>query len=117
PSNVIIDRFIPQMHVLPKASAVISHGGSGTVLAALSLGLPQLCLPFFADQPLNARAVADAGAGLVLDLSSTNAVMITEALARLLTDQSFRQSAQQIAKEIREMPAPAEVASALTRLG
>jgi UDP:flavonoid glycosyltransferase YjiC (YdhE family) len=116
PSNVTIDSFVPQMAVLPHASAVVSHGGSGTVLAALGLGLPQICLPYFADQPINARAVAEAGAGLCLDLQADDELVIVEALAQLLTEDRFRQQAERIAEEISGMPGPEEVASFILQL-
>lgn len=57
PENVTIMRYVPQTAVLPHAAAAVSHAGSGTVLAALAAGVPQLCLPHFADQPLNASAL------------------------------------------------------------
>lgn len=117
PANVVIERFVPHMAILPQAAAVVSHGGSGTVLAALSLGLPQLCLPYFADQPLNARALADAGAGLALDLESLNSSMLAAALWRLLTERSFKENACRIAGEISAMPDPDEVAGCMVELG
>jgi UDP:flavonoid glycosyltransferase YjiC (YdhE family) len=57
PANVRIERYVPQTRVLPEAAVVVSHSGSGTVVATLDHGLPQLCLPQGADQFLNARAV------------------------------------------------------------
>ena len=50
PGNVHVSRVIPQSLLLPRCSAVVSHGGSGTLLAALAHGLPQVCLPQAADQ-------------------------------------------------------------------
>jgi UDP:flavonoid glycosyltransferase YjiC (YdhE family) len=117
PANVVIERFVPQMAILPQAAAVVSHGGSGTVLAALSVGVPQLCLPYFADQPLPARALAGAGAGLALDLQSLNSSMLAAALWRLVSERSFKENAGRIACEISAMPDPETVASCLVELG
>jgi UDP:flavonoid glycosyltransferase YjiC (YdhE family) len=117
PHNVVIRSFTPQMAVLPHASAVVSHGGSGTVLAALALGIPQLCLPYFADQPLNAVAVAAAGAGLYLDPASADNLAIAGAVTRLVAENRFRQQACRIADEIRAMPEPDEVAALVAQLG
>ena len=39
--NVRVERWVSQSDVLPQASVVVSHAGSGTVLGALGLGLPQ----------------------------------------------------------------------------
>ncbi|HEY5788635.1 MAG TPA: nucleotide disphospho-sugar-binding domain-containing protein [Microlunatus sp.] len=45
PPHVLVRAHITQATVLAHCSAVISHAGAGTILAALSLGLPQLTLP------------------------------------------------------------------------
>ena len=65
PSNVRVERFVPQADLL-RGSAVVSHGGAGTVLGAASHGRPQLVVPLFADQWENGVAVRDAGCGIVL---------------------------------------------------
>ena len=113
PENVTIMRYVPQTAVLPHAAAVISHAGSGTVLAALTAGVPQLCLPHFADQPLNASAIADAGAGLTLDVNALDQLTITQSLTRLLSEEAFRSRALALRDEIAEMPSPEAVAALL----
>ncbi len=66
PNHVRVERYVPHIRVLAACDIVVSHAGSGTVLATLASGLPQLCLPQGADQFLNAHAVAAAGAGISL---------------------------------------------------
>ena len=60
PANVAAAAFVPQELLLPLASAVVSHTGSGTMLGALAAGLPQVCLPRGADQFANAERAATA---------------------------------------------------------
>ena len=66
PANVRVERFVPQADLLGRATAVVSHGGAGTVLGTASHGRPQLVVPLFADQWENGIAVNDAGCGIVL---------------------------------------------------
>src|SRR6185295_19162595 len=66
PENVTVERFVRQAEVLPRCGAVVCHGGSGTVLAALAHGLPLLCLPRGADQFANASNLERVGAGISL---------------------------------------------------
>ena len=66
PPNVHVAEYIPQADLLPRCAAVVSHAGSGTFLAALAQGLPQLVLPQAADQFLNASA-GSAGRGCARD--------------------------------------------------
>lgn len=56
PDNVIAAPWVPQSEVLARASLVVQHGGSGTTLAALSAGLPQLITPQGADGQATGRA-------------------------------------------------------------
>lgn len=110
PDNVHVARYIPQTALLGRCAAVISHAGSGTFLAALSNGLPQLCLPQAADQFLNAQACAEAGVGLTLMPGSVTAESVREATLRLLNEAKFREAAERCAVEMDRMPGPDEVA-------
>ena len=59
-------RRAPLSSILPTCSAIVHHGGAGTALTALALGVFQLVIPQFADQPANATVVAARGVGLAL---------------------------------------------------
>jgi UDP:flavonoid glycosyltransferase YjiC (YdhE family) len=113
---VRVERYVPQTLVLQHCDVIISHGGSGTVLAALAGGVPQLCLPQGADQFLNAAAIADAGAGLTIAPAEVDGAAIRRDTGRLLDDPQFRQRAGQIAEEIAAMPGPDDVAAVLEQL-
>lgn len=47
--------------LLPRAAAVVHHGGVGTVGAALHAGTPQIIRPFFGDQPFWAGRLRELG--------------------------------------------------------
>jgi UDP:flavonoid glycosyltransferase YjiC (YdhE family) len=117
PEHVCVERWVSQTDVLPHCAAVISHGGSGTFLGALSLGLPQLCLPQAADQFRNARAAVATGSGLALHPDEATPMALTAAAGRILHDTSFREAATGLAKVIRDMPSPTEVVSILEQQG
>jgi UDP:flavonoid glycosyltransferase YjiC (YdhE family) len=115
PDHVHIERYIPQSAILDRCTAVISHGGSGTVLASLSRGLPQLCIPQAADQFANAAACTAAGAGIAITDNVTSE-SINTALTQIITNPTFRVAANRIAAEIAAMPTADEVVAALTNL-
>jgi UDP:flavonoid glycosyltransferase YjiC (YdhE family) len=98
--NVHVARWVPQADVMPHADVLVSHGGSGTVTAGLAAGVPMAVLPLFADQPHNARRVADLGAGIALD----GVHGLAEAVRALIAEPSYRATAQRIAAEIEELP-------------
>jgi UDP:flavonoid glycosyltransferase YjiC (YdhE family) len=116
PSHVRVERYVAQTQVLGHCQVVVSHGGSGTVLGALALGLPQLCLPRGADQFLNAAAVVRAGAGLALTPDEASGRAIAAATTELLQQSSFRECASRQAEQLARMPGPDEVAEVLETL-
>ena len=116
PDHVTVARWVNQADVLPHCAALVSHGGSGTFLGALGLGLPQLCLPQAADQFRNAAAAVSTGAGLALAPDAATPEAVRDAVRRILLEDGFRRAAAGLADAIRAMPGPAEVVTVLERL-
>ena len=95
--------------VLPTCSAIIHHGGAGTTFTTLAAGIPQIVIPQFSDQPINATAVASRGAGIHLPESKTDAASVRDLLFRLLDDPAISQAAGEVRDEIAAMPPPGEI--------
>jgi hypothetical protein len=55
--------------LLPRVSLVVHHGGLGTCQTALSLGRPQLLLPWHGEQRLHAEALEEIGCARFLHVS------------------------------------------------
>jgi UDP:flavonoid glycosyltransferase YjiC (YdhE family) len=106
-------RFIDQAALLPCCDAVVSHGGAGTLLGAAAHGLPQLVLPQGADHFRNARALAAAGAGLMLAPAAQTADGLRAAARQLFADGRYASAAKRLAAEMAAMPTADELASAL----
>lgn len=102
PSNVVVETFVPQAQVFQHAKAVVTHGGSGTVLGALAVGLPLVVAPMFADQPDNARAVAATGAGVAV--FDADVLRLRSGIERVTRSNEFSKSAQSVADEMTHMP-------------
>jgi UDP:flavonoid glycosyltransferase YjiC (YdhE family) len=115
PSNVTVEQFIPQAELLPACAAVVSHAGSGTFLAALAAGVPQVLLPQAADQFLNAQAGEQAGVAIAIPRADVSVQLVREALKRVLGDGAFRAAAERVRTEISTMPAPEAVVTELER--
>ena len=109
PVNVRVERFVPQADLLGHASAVLSHGGAGTVLGAAAHARPQVVVPLFADQWENGVAVTDAGCGLVIQPDSRSADDFDQALRSVLTNQSLRDAAVLVEQEIEAMPTASDL--------
>ena len=115
PSHVTVAEFIPQTELLPRCAAVVSHAGSGTFLAALAAGVPQVLLPQAADQFLNAQAGAEGGVAIAVPRAEATVPRVREALERVIGDGAYRAAAESVRTEIGAMPPPEAVVSELER--
>jgi UDP:flavonoid glycosyltransferase YjiC (YdhE family) len=116
PPNVHIHRYVPQELILPSCTAVLTHGGAGSMLGALAFGLPLLLLPQGADHFYNAERITAAGAGIRLAPGELSADTTREALRALLRDDSFRNAAGRIRDELEAMPDPGDAVAVLEEL-
>jgi UDP:flavonoid glycosyltransferase YjiC (YdhE family) len=90
--NVLVVQSAPHDEVFPRADAIITHAGMGTVNRALANGLPLLCMPMGRDQHDIAARVRWHGAGLQV-ASSASLKKIRASLDRLVSERSFREAA------------------------
>jgi len=112
PANVRPLGWMPLNALMPTCDAIVHHGGSATVMTPLAYGVPQVCLPKFADQPLNAKLMADRGVGLTVNEPEE----VGEALSQVLEQAKFRETAADVRDEIAWQPSPAEVVGRLAKL-
>ena len=95
PRNALVRGYVRHTAVLPSADVVVTHGGLGTVLAALRFGVPMLCVPLGREQPENAAAVERLGAGRVLP-TDASIDDIRSATRDLLDSTRYRMAAKQM---------------------
>ena len=93
PPHILFAGHVPQLALLPHMSAVVCHGGQNTVCEALAHGLPLVVTPMRHDQPIIARQVADAGAGVVLRIDQLRATELRDAVRAVLDEPSYRAAA------------------------
>jgi MGT family glycosyltransferase len=97
--NVTVTRWVRHADVLPHCSAVITHGGHGTVMKALIAGVPLVLVPLGRDQPDNAGRVVHAGAGIRLRKNAA-AGALRAAVGRVIEDPIYRAAARQMAARL-----------------
>jgi UDP:flavonoid glycosyltransferase YjiC (YdhE family) len=91
--NTAVARSAPHLEILREASLVVTHGGHGTVMAALMHRIPMLVIPHGRDQADNAVRVTERGAGLAVSRMAPTAE-IRAALDRLISKPEFRTAAR-----------------------
>ncbi|MGQ9864799.1 MAG: glycosyltransferase [Pseudanabaenaceae cyanobacterium] len=102
PGHPIVVSYAPQLELLDRAIAVVTHGGLNTVLECLTRGLPMVVLPITNDQPGVAARVAHAGAGVSLPVNQLRVPTLRAALSQVLTDPAYRQNAQRLQRDIQQ---------------
>jgi MGT family glycosyltransferase len=115
PPNVIAETYIPHVLVCPRADVVVTHGGLGTITAALAYGKPLVCIPMGRDQGDNAARVVYRGAGIQC-ASSASVKDLRRAIQRALDEPRFREGARRIADGLAREGGPTVGATELERL-
>lgn len=99
----IVVRFAPQLELVQRAAAVITHAGLNTVLESLAEGVPLVCVPLGNDQPGVAARAAARGAGLVVPRPRLTVDRLRNALSTVLEDDSYRIAACHIQSAMRQV--------------
>ena len=96
PANVLVRPRVPQLALLARTAAVVSHGGHNTVCEALAHGLPLVVAPIRDDQPIIAGQVEAAGAGVRVRFGRVTAAGLRVAIDRVLTDPDLSAAAARV---------------------
>jgi UDP:flavonoid glycosyltransferase YjiC (YdhE family) len=96
PPNARLVDWLSYARTMPLCDAVILHAGHGTLVRALSCGVPVLACPAAGDMNENAARVSWAGAGVALPRRLTTPRGIRLGLRRLLGDESFARRAGEL---------------------
>ncbi|WP_420124681.1 glycosyltransferase [Nakamurella sp.] len=93
PARVRVERHVPQQVLLPRCHLLVCHGGSGSVLGALALGVPMLLLPLGADQPATTDRCLALGVATALDPVRATRAQMAAAARNLLAHGRYRAAA------------------------
>jgi MGT family glycosyltransferase len=98
PPNVIVRSRVPQIALLRRMAAVVSHGGHNTVCESLAAGVPLVLAPVRDDQPVVADQVVRAGAGVRVKFKRISVPMLRDALASVLGRPDHRAAAERVGR-------------------
>jgi len=116
PDHIRVERFVPQDEVLRATDLVVSHGGSGSLMATLAHGLPSVLLPLGADQPHNALRAEQLGLARTLDAATVSPEAIRECVHEALDDRSIAERARRMTAELDALPGVEATVPLLERL-
>ena len=84
PGNPVVVPYAPQLALLSRAAAVITHSGMNTTQQSLFFGAPLVAIPLAHDQPAIAARTARSGAGIAIPPKILNIERLRSALRQVL---------------------------------
>jgi UDP:flavonoid glycosyltransferase YjiC (YdhE family) len=104
PTNVRVERYVPQSLLMPYCTAVVSQAGYSTVMATLSAGLPMVLTPIGADQPFHADRCRELGTAEVVEHTELTPVRLRDAIRTVLGSSTHRARAQAVRDAMATQP-------------
>lgn len=100
PDSIRHFSFVPLSYVLPRAAAVVHHGGIGTLAQGLAAGVPHLIMPMSHDQPDNALRLKRLGVGESISPKHFTPRRVARALDRLITSPRVARNCRTLASRL-----------------
>ena len=117
PPGVRAFPYLPFSQILPRCSALVYHGGIGTLAQAIHAGIPHLVVPNGHDQPDNGSRVERLGLGFSVYPEKYKARSVARMLGELQTSSKIRQRCQEYAGKIDQQTALERACSLIEQLG
>lgn len=96
PGNIEVHPWVPQLAILKKADAFITHAGAGGSQEGLATGTPMLAIPLAVDQFGNADTLVQLGVARQLPIEDATPDALREAMTALATDPEVARRGEEI---------------------
>ena len=116
PEGIIALDYAPYQSLLPRACAVVHHGGVGTTSQGLLAGVPTLIVPFAFDQSDNAEHVRKIGTSRTLYRKNYFAPRVANELDQLLRQPSYARNALAVSRQLQQENGPARAADLIEQV-
>lgn len=101
PSNFVIKSFLPQLAILKRADAFITHAGFNSVNEAMYFGVPMLALPMVNDQQMVAKRLASMQLGLIENIRELSPEILKSKMEILISDMEIKEKCMVMSREMR----------------
>ncbi|MGW8669483.1 macrolide-inactivating glycosyltransferase [Streptomyces niveus] len=100
PGNIEVHPWVPQLAILRKADAFITHAGAGGSQEGLATGTPMLAIPLAVDQFGNADTLVQLGVARRLPMEDVTAEALREAVTALVADPEVARRGEEIQQDM-----------------
>ena len=102
PNTILSVKAVPHEYLFPRVSAVVHHGGAGTMAAGLRAGKPTIVCPFIGDQSFWGERVYELGVGpKPISQKKLSVDRLADALLTATSNVTMREKAQALGEQIR----------------
>ncbi len=115
PANFIVQQYVPQLAILERASAFITHGGANSVHESICYEVPTVVLPQSFDQFMGALAVERAGTGMYIRDAVPTAVQLRDSVNKLIEDPSYKDNCKVLHESFERAGGPSRIAQEILR--
>jgi sterol 3beta-glucosyltransferase len=117
PDSILRVDWAPHSWLFPRLAAVVHHGGAGTTAAGLRAGVPNVMVPYFADQPFWAARVRALGVGPEpIPRQKLTAERLAAAIETAVGDEEMRRRARELGRQIQAEDGVATAVPLIERL-
>jgi UDP:flavonoid glycosyltransferase YjiC (YdhE family) len=116
PDHVRVVEMLPLHLLLDSCDLVVSRGGNGTLMTAVTAGTPQLCIPGQRADWASAESLAATGAGEFCDPATATGEDIRRAAERILAGPGYREAARRLRDQANDRPPPARAVADIEAL-
>ena len=116
PEGIIAVNYAPYQSLLPRACAVVHHGGVGTTSQGLLAGIPTLIVPFAFDQSDNAEHAYKVGTSRTLYRKYYFAPRVAKELNELLTQPGYARKALDAGRRLKQEDGPGRAADLIEQV-
>ncbi|GAB1822549.1 macrolide family glycosyltransferase [Herbidospora sp. RD11066] len=110
PGDVEVHSWVPQLAVLARASAFVTHAGMGGTMEGLYHGVPMIAVPQAADQFQNAERLQELGIGRHIPTEEATPERLREVFLELTSDPEAAARLAAIRAELRDNGGTAKAA-------
>ncbi|NRD66240.1 glycosyltransferase family 1 protein [Corallococcus exiguus] len=90
PDNLVSVKHVPQLRMLRRATAMVTHGGFNSIKECIYFGVPMVVLPVQWDQPGMAARVAHHGLGVRTSIDTLTPDLLVQQLEEIIGGPSYR---------------------------
>ena len=101
PPNVLVVNWAPQLEILRRAFAMITHGGIGTLKDCIFFAVPMIVFPMMRDQPMSGARVVYHGLGVRGDMKRVTAEGVRSLIEKVERNPAYAERTRAMSERFR----------------